>query len=34
MKADDESRVDLLFGLRAGWIIALFREAPDPFYTY
>lgn len=34
MKADDELRFDLLFGLRAGWIIALFREAPDPFYTY
>jgi hypothetical protein len=34
MQADDDLRIDLLFGLRAGWIIALFREAPDPFYTY
>lgn len=34
MQADDERRIDLLFGVRVGWIIALFREAPDPFYTY
>jgi hypothetical protein len=34
MSADDAPRIDLLFGLRVGWIIALFKEAPDPFYMY
>ncbi|MFM9008890.1 MAG: hypothetical protein ACKOQY_09995 [Bacteroidota bacterium] len=34
MSVDDAPRIDLLFGLRVGWIIALFKEAPDPFYMY
>lgn len=34
MGPDQRARLDLLFGARVGWIIALFREAPDPFYTF
>lgn len=32
MQQDDTKRLDVLVGLRVGWIIALFKEAPDPFY--
>lgn len=34
MKADNSSRFDLLFGFRVGWIIPLFKEAPEEFYIY
>ncbi len=34
MKADKEARLDLLFGIRIGWVIPLFKEAPDEFYIY
>ena len=27
-----EKRLDLLFGLRLGWIIPVFRQAPQEFY--
>jgi hypothetical protein len=31
---DKGSRLDLLFGVKVGWVIALFKEAPEKFYTY
>lgn len=34
MKADKKARFDLLFGVRIGWIIPLFKEAPEKFYVY
>ncbi len=34
MKADNQQRFDLLFGIRVGWIIPLFKEAPEEFYLY
>lgn len=34
MKADDAKRIDLLFSLRVGWILPLYREAPEKFYIY
>jgi hypothetical protein len=34
MEADKSARFDLLFGFRVGWIIPLFKEAPDEFYLY
>lgn len=30
----NESRIDLLFGFRLGWVIPLFKEAPEEFYLY
>ncbi len=33
-KAENPQRVDLLFGLRAGWILPLYKQAPEKFYTY
>jgi hypothetical protein len=32
MKKDDASRIDLLSGIRAGWILPLYRRSPDAFY--
>ncbi len=34
MRQDTESRIDLLFGLRAGWILPLYKKAAQPFYYY
>lgn len=34
MSADHSTRLDLLLGFRVGWIIPLFKEAPDEFYLY
>lgn len=34
MGADKSNRLDLLFGVRVGWIIPLFKEAADEFYLY
>lgn len=34
MSADKKARVDLLFGIRIGWVIPLYKEAPDKFYIY
>ncbi len=33
-KSDAGKRLDLLFGFRIGWIIPLFKEAPEKFYYY
>lgn len=32
--SDKSTRVDVLLGGRVGWMIPLYREAPDKFYTY
>lgn len=34
MQSDAGKRLDLLFGARVGWIIPLYKEAPEKFYTY
>lgn len=31
---DTAKRLDLLFGLRAGWILNLYQRAPNDFYIY
>jgi hypothetical protein len=31
---DTEKRLDMLFGLRAGWILNLYQRAPNDFYIY
>lgn len=33
MRADDKSRLDLLYGFRAGWILPFYTK-PDKFYYY
>jgi hypothetical protein len=32
MRKDDKQRLDLLCGLRAGWILPLYKSAPKEFY--
>lgn len=34
MSKDDSSRIDLLFGFKAGWMLPLYRKAPQKFYYY
>ncbi|MEW6469386.1 MAG: hypothetical protein AB1458_10690 [Bacteroidota bacterium] len=34
MRADTQSRFDLLYGIRAGWVLPLYKKAPDEFYYY
>lgn len=34
MGPDNGTRLDLLFGFRIGWIIPLYKEAPEDFYIY
>ncbi|MBL7924259.1 MAG: hypothetical protein JNL88_08675 [Bacteroidia bacterium] len=34
MKEETGSRFDMLFGIRVGWVIPLFKEAPEEFYLY
>ncbi|MCC6384272.1 MAG: hypothetical protein LC117_03560 [Bacteroidia bacterium] len=34
MKRDDSKRVDLLFGLRTGWMLPIYKRAPQKFYFY
>ncbi len=34
MRKDDRKRTDLLFGLRAGWMLPLYKRAPHKFYFY
>ena len=34
MSKDDDSRLDLLFGIRAGWMLPLYRKAPQKYYFY
>jgi hypothetical protein len=31
---DTDKRLDMLFGLRAGWILNLYQRAPNDFYIY
>ena len=33
-QVDNSTRLDLLFGFRIGWIIPLYKEAPEEFYLY
>ncbi len=33
MKKDNQLRTDLLFGIRIGWILPLYKKAPKEFYT-
>jgi hypothetical protein len=32
MMKDDKNRVDLLFGVKAGWMLPIYRKAPNKFY--
>lgn len=32
MEKDNKARLDMLYGLRAGWIILLYKRKPDEFY--
>ncbi|MEO5571864.1 MAG: hypothetical protein ABIT08_13295 [Bacteroidia bacterium] len=32
MMRDDKKRVDLLFGIRAGWMLPIYRKAPNKYY--
>ena len=34
MKSDKESRLDLLYGFRVGWLLPLYKKAPRDFYYY
>jgi hypothetical protein len=34
MSKDDKARVDLLYGVRAGWMLPLYRRAPHKYYFY
>jgi len=34
MKQDNTQRVDLLYGVRAGWILPLYKRLPKEYYTY
>ena len=34
MKGEDKNRLDLLFGIKAGWIIPLYKRAPEKYYYY
>ncbi len=34
MSRDDGNRVDLLFGVRAGWMLPLYKKAPRKYYFY
>jgi hypothetical protein len=34
MKPDDSQRLDLLYGLRAGWILPLYKRVPKAYYYY
>jgi len=34
MKADTEPRLDILYGIRFGWLLPLYKKAPKDFYYY
>jgi hypothetical protein len=34
MKPDDKQRLDLLYGLRGGWILPLYKRLPKAYYYY
>ncbi len=34
MKADNQSRTGILYGIRCGWILPLYKKIPQAFYFY
>lgn len=34
MSKDEKKRIDLLWGIKAGWMLPLYRKAPHKFYYY
>ena len=34
MAQDTQKRIDLLYGIRVGWILPLYRKSPEDFYSY
>jgi hypothetical protein len=34
MMKDDKKRVDMLFGIRAGWMLPIYSKAPNKYYFY
>ncbi len=34
MKADTEKRIDLLYGIRVGWILPIYKKTPQQFYYH
>jgi len=34
MNTETKQRLDLLYGGRIGWVLPLYRQAPEKFYTY
>ncbi len=34
MSRDDKTRLDLLFGIRAGWMLPVYKKAPQKYYYY
>lgn len=34
MKSDSERRLDILYGIRFGWLLPLYKKAPRDFYYY
>lgn len=34
MSKDDKDRIDLLFGIRAGWMLPIYKKAPQKYYYY
>ncbi len=34
MSKDDSQRLDILMGIRAGWILPIYKRAPSDFYVY
>ena len=34
MKQDDRARTDLLYGVRLGWVLPVYKRVPREFYTY
>ena len=33
-KADNTKRFDLLMGVKVGWVLPFYKQAPEKFYTY
>ena len=33
-QSETKNRLDLLFGLRVGWIMPLYKQSPDKYYIY
>ena len=32
--ADNTKRFDLLMGVKVGWVLPFYKQAPEKFYTY